>query len=121
MNAGAALGGVQAEAGLGLGVVGDLGAAVGVDGGVGFAGGDDLEAARGKQRTKPHAEGQGEVFSVLAVGEAAAGVVAAVGGIEHDDEAGVGAGGADCEESTVWLIQSQHHGEKLEPPPCSIP
>jgi hypothetical protein len=52
--------GVQAEAGLGVGVVGDLGAAVGVDGGVGFAGGDDLDTARGEQRAKADAEGQRE-------------------------------------------------------------
>ena len=60
VDAGAALGGVQAEAGLGVGVVGDFGAAVGVDGRVGFAGGDDRDAARGQQGTQPDAEGQGD-------------------------------------------------------------
>ena len=62
VNAGAALRGVQAEAGLGVGVVGDLGAPVRVDRGVGFAGGDDLNAARREQGTQPDAEGQGEGF-----------------------------------------------------------
>ena len=63
MDAGAALGGVQADAGLSLGVVGDLGAAVGVDRGVGFAGGDDGDAAGGEQGTQTDAEGEGDAFS----------------------------------------------------------
>ena len=54
--------GVEAEAGLGVGVVGDFGAAVGVDGGVGFAGGDDRDAARGEQGAEADAEGEGEGF-----------------------------------------------------------
>ena len=62
VDAGAGLRGVQAEAGLGVGVVGDLGAAVVVDGGVGFAGGDDGDAAGGEQRTEADAEGEGEGF-----------------------------------------------------------
>jgi hypothetical protein len=48
---------MDAEAGLSPGVVGGLCAAVEVDGGVGFAGGDDLEAARGEQRTQADAKG----------------------------------------------------------------
>ena len=50
VDAGAAVGGVEDEAGGGVGVVGDLGALVGGegDGGVGVAGGDDGEAGGGE-------------------------------------------------------------------------
>ena len=88
MNAGAALGGVQAEASLSLGVVGDLGAAIGVHGGVGFASRYDLNAASSQQRAQPHAEGECEGFFQLIVSEASAGVVSAVGRVQHHDEAG---------------------------------
>ena len=66
MDAGAALRGVQAQAGLGIGAVGDLGAAIRIDRRVGFAGGDHLNAARRQQRTQADAEGQREgLFRLL--------------------------------------------------------
>jgi hypothetical protein len=91
MDASAGLSGVEAEAGLGVGVVGDLGAAVGVEGGVGLAGGDDLDAARAEKGTETDAEGEGEGLFGLTE-EMAAGVVTAVGGIEDDEKAGLGRG-----------------------------
>jgi hypothetical protein len=101
VDAGAALSGVEAETGLGLGVVGDLCAAVVVDRGVGFAGGDDGDAAGDEQRTEADAEGDGDGFFWIGdagrVFEGAAGVVATVRGIEDDDEA-VGGGGRDLGE-----------------------
>ena len=87
MNAGAGFSGVQTEAGLGVGVVGDLGAAGCVEGDIGLAGGDDLYAARGEQRTQADAEGEGEGFFRLA-GEMAAVVVSAVSSVKHDEKAG---------------------------------
>ncbi len=54
VRAGAAFSGVEAEAGLGCGVVGDFGAPVGVERGVGLAGGDDgmpRAASRERRRT----------------------------------------------------------------------
>jgi hypothetical protein len=78
---------MQAEAGGGPGVVGDGGAAVGIEGGVGFAGGDDSDAAGGKQGAEANAERQGGCFLLLSAGEAAARIVAAMRGIEDDDVA----------------------------------
>ena len=92
MNAGAALGGVQAEAGLGMGVVGDLGAAIKVHGGIRFASRHDLDAAGSQQRTQPYAEGESEVFLRLTVCQTSARVVAAVGGVEHHDKMGLRSG-----------------------------
>jgi hypothetical protein len=83
---------METEAGLGVGVVGDLGAAIGVDVGVGLACRDYLDAARVEQRTKLDAEGEGVGFFSLGV-ELATGVVAAVRSIENHDEAGLGRGG----------------------------
>lgn len=80
MNPGASLGGVEAEAGLGVGVVGDFSAAVGVDCGVGFASGDHLHAACGQQRAQADAQGEREGLFRLAA-EVAAEVVAAVSGV----------------------------------------
>ncbi len=88
MNAGTDLGGVQAQAGLGIGVVGNLGAAGRFHIGIGLAGGDDLDAARGQQRTQANAEGEGDGLLHLSVVEAAAGLVAAVGCVEHHHKAG---------------------------------
>jgi hypothetical protein len=78
---------VQAEAGLCVGVVGDLGAAGGVERGVGLAGGDDLYAARAQQRAEADAERQRDGFFGL-ITDPAAGVVTAVSGVKHDQEAG---------------------------------
>jgi hypothetical protein len=77
VDARSGLGSVEAQAGLGVGVVGDLGTVVGVDGGVRLAGGEDLEAARGEQGAQADAQSEGEVLFGLGV-ELAAGVVAAV-------------------------------------------
>jgi len=103
VDAGAGLRGVEAEAGLGVGVVGDLRAAVWVDGGVGLAGGEDLDAARAEQGTEADAEGEGECFFRL-IEEMAAWVVTAVGGVEEDEEAGLGRGGG-------WLGNGRGLGE----------
>jgi hypothetical protein len=91
MNAVAAGGGVEDEAGGGMGVVGDLGALVGGegDGGVGVAGGDHREAAGGEESAEAASEGQGHVFFKDIVGEMSAGVGASVTGIEEDDGAGL--------------------------------
>ena len=92
MDAGAAGGGVEDEAGGGMGVVGDLGALVGGegDGRVGVAGGDDGEAAGGEEGAEAGGEGEGDVFFEEVVGEVGAGVGASVGGVEEDDGAGGG-------------------------------
>ena len=79
---------MEAQAGLGFGVIGDFSAAVEVDGRVGLARGEDLDAAGGQERAQPDAEGEREGFFHLAVAQVAAGVVAAVSGIEDDYEAG---------------------------------
>jgi len=84
--AGAGRGGMQAEAGLGVGAVGNLGAAAGFEGRVGLAGGDDLDAARAQQGPQADAEGEGEGFFLL-VTDGSAGVVAAVGCVKNDDKA----------------------------------
>jgi hypothetical protein len=110
VDAGAALGGMEAEAGGGVGVVGDFSAAIGFNDGVGFAGGDDGDAAGGEQRAETDAEGEGEGFFGLSgarwIGEVATDVVAAVGCIEEDYEAGsLGVGGdgeRDCNEECEY-------------------
>jgi hypothetical protein len=78
---------VEAEASLGVGVVGYFSAAVEVDGGVGLAGGYDRNAARGEQGAKANAEGEGELLLGLGP-ESAARIIAAVGGVEEDEKAG---------------------------------
>lgn len=88
MNARAALGCMQNQASLGLRVVGDLSAAIGIDCGIGFASGYHLDSTRPEQRPKTHAQRQSDGLFELTVGEAAAGVVAAVGRIEHHDKPG---------------------------------
>ena len=93
MNTGAAFAGVQAEADGGFGVVGKLCASVEVDGGVGLTRGDDLDAAGGKQGAEADVQGEIGGFFELAAVEVGAGVVAAVGRIEHYDEAGSGGWG----------------------------
>ena len=99
---------MQAKASRRVGVVGDLSAADRVYGGVGFAGGDDLDAARRKQRTQLYAKSQSEGLLRLAapVLDAAAWIVAAVSGIKNHDKADCGSGRSlgrgrlpgDCEE-----------------------
>ncbi len=75
MDAGAAGGGVEDEAGGGVGVVADLGALVGGegDGWVGFVGGDDSEAAGGEEGAEAGCEGEGDVFFEQVVGRRAPG------------------------------------------------
>ncbi len=53
-------------------------------------------AAGRKQRAQADAEGEARGFFHLTAGETAAGVVAAVGCVEHDDEAGCGRGRCLC-------------------------
>ena len=79
---------MQAETGLGVGVVGSFGAMVQIDAGVLLAGGDDLDAAGAEQGAQAHAHGQGIGLFRLAAGEAATVIVAAVGCVEDDDETG---------------------------------
>jgi hypothetical protein len=81
---------MEAEAGLCVRVVGDLGAAIGVDIRVGFSGRDHLDATGVEQRTQLNAEGKGIGFFGLGVEVAAGVVVAAMSGIENDDKAGLG-------------------------------
>jgi len=89
MDAGAARGGVEDEAGGGMGVVADFGSLVSGQGGggVGVARGDDGEAGCAKGGTKARGEGEGDVFFEEAVGEMGSGVRASVGGIEEDEGA----------------------------------
>ena len=86
MHAGAAFRRVQAEAGLCIGVVGNLGAAIGIQCRVGFARHDHGEAARHQQRAQPEAECQ-RVGLLRLVAEASAGVVASVGRVQYDHKA----------------------------------
>ena len=86
VHAGAAGCGVQAQASLRIGVVGNVGAAIGFHAGVGIARGHHGEASRGEKGPEPDAEGQREcLFSLLA--EVSAGVVAAVRRVEHHHKA----------------------------------
>jgi len=92
MYARAATAGVKAETDGRIGVVGEGGALVEVEGGVGLAGGYDLDATSGEQGAEADVEGEvGGLFELAAI-EVAASVVATVGGVEEDDEAGDGLG-----------------------------
>jgi len=84
---------MEAQAGLGAGVIGDFSAPVGIDCGVLLAGGHDLDAPRPEQRAQPDAEGEIEVLLEFSVGEAAAGIVAAVRCVENHEESGRLGGG----------------------------
>ncbi len=112
MDAGTAFGGMEADAGLGVGVVGDFGAAVGVQSGVGFAGGDDRDAAGSQKRTEADAEGESEVLFGLAAGETSAGVVAAVSGVKHHHEAGGGAQAGPCAGARVAAAARRASAQK---------
>ena len=84
--AGAAFGGVKAEAGLGFRVVGDLGAAIRIEVHVGVARHDYGKAARGEQGAEPDREGQRErLFRPVA--ESSARVVSAMGSVEDHNKA----------------------------------
>ena len=80
---------MEGEAGVGVGVIGDLGALVGGEGygRVGVAGGDDSEAAGGEGSTKAGGEGEGDVFFKHVVGEMGSGIGAPVRGVKEDDGA----------------------------------
>ena len=93
-----------------------------VDGGVGFAGGDDLDAAGGQQGAEADIEGEVDGFFELAAVEVGAGIVAAVGGIEDDDEtgggrwrlgAGVGDDGGGC-----WAAQQSENARPASRDSC---
>lgn len=96
MDAGAAGGGVDEDAGEGSWVVGEAGALVGVEdvaeGGVGVAGGDCGEAGGGQQWAQATGKGEGEVFLGEVVGDVGADVVSTVGGVEDDDGSAEGGG-----------------------------
>ena len=93
VDAGAALGNMEADACLGVGVVGDLRAPGEFNGLVGFTGSDHLDAACAKEGAEANAEGEGGDLFVFAVGEFAPEVFAAVSGIEYHHEAGRLGGG----------------------------
>src|SRR5450631_221028 len=88
MDAGAALGNVQADASLGVGVVGDFCAPGEFNGLVRLARCDYLNAARAEEGTEANTEGEGGDFFIFAIGELTAQVFAAVSGIEHHHESG---------------------------------
>ena len=99
MDAGAAGGGMEEDAGGGSGVVGLAGALVWREGvgGVCVAWGDDGEVGDGERGAEARGEGEGEIFFEDVVGELGSGVGAAVGGIEKDEVAvggGWGGGGS---------------------------
>lgn len=110
MNAVAAGGGVEDEAGGGANAVGDLGALVGREwnGGVGVAGGDDGETVGGEKSAEAGGEGEGEVFFEEVVGEVGSGIRTSVCGVEKDDDAGRLLGGQ--RESR----QEEGRGEEFE-------
>ena len=68
-------------------------------------GGDDGEAGRGEEGLESDSEGLGYFFFDGVIGQAGAGVVAAVGGVEEDDVAGgLGDGGGLVDvEGLVFL------------------
>lgn len=86
MDAGAGGGGMEDDAGGWRGAVGELGALIGVKVLVGLAGGGDLNSARGEERTQADAEGEVDVFLDGGRVDARAGVVAAVGRVDEDEE-----------------------------------
>ena len=90
MNAGAVFAGVQTEADSGIGVVGNLRAPIEVNGYIRFACGDDLDSTGGEKGTEADVEREVGGFFQLAAIEMCTGVVAAVGCVEDDDEAGRG-------------------------------
>ena len=88
MNSGAALAGVEAEAGCGIGVVGKFSAPIQVDGNIGFARGDDLDSASGEKGAQADIQREVGGFFELSAVEMSTGIVAAVGCIEDYDETG---------------------------------
>ena len=87
MNACAAFGGVEADADGGIGVFGDGRALVEIERGVRLTCSDDLHTASGKLRPKADVEGEIGRFLELTAIQVCAGVVAAVGRVDEDNEA----------------------------------
>lgn len=86
MNARAAARGMKAEAGLGLGAIGNLCASIRIDRRIGLARSDYLNAARPQQRPQTNTERESKVFFKLIVGQMAARVVAPMSRIQHHDK-----------------------------------
>ena len=90
----------------------------GLSGVVGVAGEDDVEAAGGEKRAEAEGEAEVDVFFEEGVGDAGAGVEAAVGGVEEDGGAvegdGRGRGGRrrSCRGSGGGLGVEGCEGEK---------
>ncbi len=78
--------GVQAQAGCGCGVVGDLGAMVRIEIDIRLARDDHVHAARHEQRTQSSGQGQRKILLCLSA-KFCAWIVATVRGVEHDDKA----------------------------------
>ena len=90
MHSGSRIRGVQANAGPGFRVIGDLGAPIDVYGLVGFASCDHEDAARAEERSQANAEGEIGILFQLSAGKMAAEVVAAVGRVKDNPESGWG-------------------------------
>lgn len=103
VNARTAFGGMEIEADLGIGVVGNLRASVRIPGRVGFPSGHDSDPACGEQGAQPDAEGQRRGFFRLTAGETAAKVGAAVGRIEDYHKSGCGGGEGSAAPRLVEL------------------
>ena len=77
---------MESEAGVGVSVIGDLGALVGGEGNgrIGVSGGDNGEAAGGEGGAEAGGEGEGDIFFEDVVGEMGTDVRAPVRGIKKD-------------------------------------
>jgi len=87
VNARSALSSMEAQAGLGLQVIGELSALIRFDRPIRIAGDDDLNSARLKQRTQPHAQCESEGLLQLSICQASARIVAAMSRIQHHNKA----------------------------------
>ncbi len=86
MDAGSALGSMQAHADCCIRVIGDFGAAVQVNERVVLACRDHLQSTRRKQRPQPNAEGKICSFFELAAREVSTRVIASMGGVDHHNK-----------------------------------
>src|ERR1700761_9085807 len=75
---------MEADAGLRIGAVGCFSALDGREAAILLAGGDDLNAARGKERAQADAEGEVYGFFVLTIDKLTAEIVSAVGCVKND-------------------------------------
>ena len=87
MNAAAAGGGMQGDAGGRTHVVRRLGAVQCRDGAIGFPGGDHVNAVRGQHGAQAHRQRQHQVFFQQVVGQARSAIGAPMGGVDHHRKA----------------------------------